>query len=185
MKIVAALIVIIQVVIIGLFGLTFMYVDKMEKTGCHCSVHPYRDFIRTYPIFAIIYLTISMFAPMFMKSGAFAVVMQIASFLFTIGTVIFFILAIKYVEYLIREKCKCSEDVRREMLYYWSIVHLSLIVLIVVIGLFGILISGMTLSSLASEKTLTSSYSEMGKTVRNPVKSAMSIPDRLKRMSRR
>jgi uncharacterized protein YneF (UPF0154 family) len=126
-----------------------------------------------------------MFAPMFMKSGAFAVVMQIASFLFTIGTVIFFILAIKYVEYLIREKCKCSEDVRREMLYYWSIVHLSLIVLIVVIGLFGILISGMTLSSLASEKTLTSSYSEMGKTVRNPVKSAMSIPDRLKRMSRR
>lgn len=185
LKSMAAIVAVFQLVLIGLYTLTYLYVDKMERTGCACSVHPYRSFIRTFPMFAVVYLLITMFAPMFMgKSGAFAMVMQLLSFMFTIGSIIFFILAIKYIEYLIREKCKCSEDNRREMLYYWSIVHLALIFAGFLIVLLTTLFTTMTLSSLATEKTLKTSYGDVSKSVRNPARAAFTLPDRLKKLSK-
>lgn len=175
-----------QIVLIVLYGLTYAYIDKMERAGCACSVHPYRNFVKMYPLFAIGYLVLTIFAPLFIgKSSAFAMVMQLLNFMFTIGSIIFFITAIKYAEYLIREKCRCSEDTRREMLYYWSIVHLGLILAGVVLVLIGILLSSMTLTSLASAKTVQTSYADASKSVRNPVSTAMSIPSRLKKITSR
>jgi hypothetical protein len=186
MKYASALYILINVALIALFSTTYLYVTRLEATGCHCSVHPYRSFIRYYPVFAVGYLLLTLATPFIVSSSAaFGLLMQMASAAFTIGTVIFFAAALKYIEYLIKEKCKCSEDVRREVLYYWSIVHLLLIVVMVLVVLAGILTSGMLFTKLASGAGITSVLSETARTVRNPLRSAQSLPGKLTRLVKR
>jgi len=55
--------VILQLVIIILFGVTYMYIHKMEQAGCECAMHPYRNFIKYFPIFAVLYLLLTMMNP--------------------------------------------------------------------------------------------------------------------------
>jgi len=182
----SALYMLFNVALIAVFAMTYMYIEKMERTGCACALHKHRDFVRLFPLFAIVYLVVTLFAPFLIaKSGAFAVAMQVASYLFIIGTVIFYILAIKYVEYLVREKCKCAEDVRREVLYYWSIAHLGLIVLMFVLFLLNVLTSGMVFSKVAAMRTVAGEYGAVSSAVRNPLRNVRNLPAQLKRLSRR
>lgn len=129
-------------IVLGSIGIillvtTYMYIEKLEKIGCPCSEHPYRKFIKGYCMFAIIYILVTMFIPMSSLVDAVgqvgALAYFIAKILFTITTLIFFILAFVYVRFLMREKCKCSEDIRREVLYIWAITEIVILGAVVVI----------------------------------------------------
>jgi predicted PurR-regulated permease PerM len=49
-------------------------------------------------------------------------------FLITIG--FYFYYTVNYTRYLINEKCKCSEDMRREFIMWGSIIELFLIIIV-------------------------------------------------------
>lgn len=123
-------------IVLGSIGIillitTYTYIDKLEKIGCPCSEHPYRKFIKGYCMFAIIYIFITMFVPpkMLVKvvGPAGVIIYFIAKVLFTLTTLIFFILAFIYARFLMNEKCKCSEDIRREVLYIWAITEIVIL----------------------------------------------------------
>ena len=112
--------------IIGIIGvfllvLVYTYVDKLEKIGCDCSSHPYRKYIKGFSIFAIIYVVFMFIIPASVAIRTFgkdmAFVYAIAHVIFAILAIVFFVYSLLYTRYLMKEKCKCSEDSRREILY--------------------------------------------------------------------
>ena len=123
--------VVLRSVVLVLNAVCLSYIYKLEKTGCPCAASPYRNFLKGYMIFAIAYLVL-----MILLTGAFAkggVAQVVIDVLFTLATVVFFILAIVYIRRLVQEKCACSEDVRREVLFYWSIIQLSLMGIVIIL----------------------------------------------------
>lgn len=155
----------------------------MEKAGCECAVHPYQKFIKYFPVFAVVYLLLTMFTPLFMsKSPSMAPVLFILNTLYTLGVFIFFVIAIKYINYLVSEKCKCSEDVRREVVYYWSIVHVTIIALGLLFILLNAILGALFMARVPSFKHVAEARDVVAEGVRSPLKSVRSIPKRFKRL---
>jgi hypothetical protein len=176
--------VILQLVIIILFGVTYMYIHKMEQAGCECAMHPYRNFIKYFPIFAVLYLLLTMLNPVIiMKQPSMAPVLAILNILYTLGAFVFFIMAIKYINFLVSEKCKCSEDVRREMVYYWSIVHIAIIAIGLLLVILDAIFGAIFMSRVPSMKHVSQeARTVVSQGIRTPLKSARSIPKRFTRL---
>jgi len=175
--------IILQLVIIVLFGVTYMYIEKMEKAGCECALHPYRDFIKYFPIFAVLYLVLTLFNPLFiMKKPSFAPILAILNTIYTIGAFVFFIMAIRYINFLVSEKCKCSDDVRREIVYYWSIVHVAIIALGLLLVILNAIFGAVFMGRVPSMKHVSAARSVVSQGVRTPLKSVREIPKRFKRL---
>ena len=82
-------------IILGSIGIillitTYVYIDKLEKIGCSCSVHPYRNFIKNYCLFAVVYI----FATMLIPPKA------LVSAIGPIGVVIYFIVKVLFTDLL-------------------------------------------------------------------------------------
>lgn len=130
--------------LMGLFGLivlglTYTYIDKMEKTGCACSEHKYRKFIKSWSLIALVVVAIMMFVPPRLieeYSSPLGKVYTYLYVLFLLVHVVYLILSLVYIDYLVKEKCRCSEDMRRELLYFWFILRALIILGLVVLPLF-------------------------------------------------
>ncbi len=175
-------------VILVLFATSYLYIHKLESIGCACANHPYRNFIKGYTIFGFLFILVSMFLPhetLFANaSGPAAIVMGVVSLLFLISIVVFFFTAIEYVRYLVREKCKCSEDIRREVLYYWSIVHLVYLAIMVLAGIFLSVLSGFWGVVVSTLDTSRKNYGKTLEAVTHPLKNVDKVPATLKKLVR-
>lgn len=115
----------------GLFGvivlgLTYTYIDKMEKMGCACSIHPYRDFIKTWSLVALFVVLVGMFAPVRLVNQfdhSLGRAYGLVSFAFLMVHLVYIVMVLVYIDDLIKKKCACSQDIRRELLYIWNIVR--------------------------------------------------------------
>lgn len=175
--------------VIGLIGLvlfitTYTYIDKLEKIGCPCAESPYKDFIKKFCIAAIVYFVVIMLIPpetlVRMTGPIGALVLVIVTIIFTILFIVFYIVAFKYTGTLMREKCKCSEDVRREALYYWSIIEIILFSTIIILPLF-VTIMGMAIALVVSSVNYVHDSSSVARNlVLDPVKSIAKVPASLK-----
>lgn len=172
-----------NLVLISLFLMTYTYVDKLEKMGCACAVHPYSKFVKNFPLYAVAYIVIFLFLSPTMVFSAFGTVgkfvMDALVFLFGLVSIVFFVLAFIYTRYLMREKCKCSEDVRRDILYVWSLLEIVLIAALVVIMLLSTTILGNMGANVSSALGKTS---EIGHgAVHKPLQSASKLPKSLRK----
>lgn len=175
-------------IILGSIGIillvtTYLYIEKLERIGCPCSEHPYRNFIKGYCIFAIVYIFVTMFIPpklIVQVLGPSGVMIYfVAKVLFTLTTLIFFILAFIYARFLMNEKCKCSEDIRREVMYIWAITE------IVILGA-AIVIPYMIYNAGIAIALISSTVKELGKNADaieditiNPLKNLANVPRNL------
>jgi hypothetical protein len=165
----------LSVIGVVLMGLTYTYIDKLERINCACAEHPYKNFIKNYIIFAICFLIVTAFLPPSMVVGLigpiYGLIYLIIKWIYVIATIVFFVYALRYVQYLTREKCKCSEDVRREVLYWWSIIQLIIFSILVLLPFIVMIASGGFALAVKSGK---SALSNLDKTVMtttiNPVK---------------
>lgn len=173
------------VVGIILMAVTYMYMDKLEKIGCACAAHPYQKFVKNYPLFAIIYILLTMFLPPSLvaaRSGsAMGALMLALQFIFSIASVVFFVLALMYVRYLKDAKCACSEDVRREVLYWWSILELVILGMIVVLPLMFAVLGGAYALTVGTVGKVSGSYGQVREAVVDPIKSARKVPGAFKK----
>ncbi len=173
--------------ILGLILLvvSYTYINKLEKIDCKCAEHPYRKFIKNYIIFAIVFLLLLMVLPAskaaktFGKTGA--VVYAAATLLFTVASIVFFVYALMYVRYLMKAKCMCSEDMRRDALYVWSIAELVILGVIVIIPLIAILAVTTIGLVVGGVKQVSSVSPSVIEAVSNPLKSAKRLPSTLRR----
>ena len=127
----------LSVIGVVLMGLTYTYIDKLERINCACAEHPYKKFIKNYIIFAICFLLVTAFLPPSVVIGfigpVYGLIYLAIKWIYVIATIVFFIYALRYVQYLTREKCKCSEDIRRDVLYWWSITQLVIFAILVIL----------------------------------------------------
>lgn len=171
---------------IVLLGLTYTYIDKLEKIGCACAEHKYRKFIKTYSIVAFVFLVITMvfppttalkaFGPMVGKLYTFAVFVP-----FILATIVYFALALVYVNYLMKEKCKCSEDVRREILYYWSIVTTIIISALYLLPLLKFIVLGAVTLATGSVKYAVKNMPVVQDALVDPVHSVAKVGKMVKK----
>ena len=176
-------------IVLGSIGIillvtTYMYIEKLERIGCPCSEHPYRSFIKGYCMFAIAYILITMFIPpkaLVKVLGPIGVVVYfVAKVIFTITTLIFFVLAFIYARFLMNEKCKCSEDIRREVMYIWAITEIVILGAAIVIP-FMLYNLGLALATIVSTvKDIHKNADVIEDITVNPIKNISKVAKGLK-----
>ena len=57
----AVAIFILKILLAILLITTYLYIEKLEATGCECSEHPNRQFIKSFSIFGAIFYIITVF----------------------------------------------------------------------------------------------------------------------------
>ena len=173
---------VLKFIIILLFGATYSYILKLEQTGCACAEHTSRNFIKKFSIFAIIYLLITMFIPNHFIINTFgsviAVLYGLVQLVFIITAVVFFFLTLDYTRYLINEKCKCSEDIRREIIMIGSIIEIFLIVLLLLVLLILPMISA---AIFVAFKNIGATETGLQDIISNPIGSLKTVPSNLKK----
>jgi hypothetical protein len=110
----------LALVVIALYVMFLTFVLKLEKIGCECALTWRRWYIL---IFSFIYIIANIFI---------LVNPQVRIGFLAIPALLFYIFSIQYVNYLRKEKCECSEDYRREVLYWTAVISLILFVLVFV-----------------------------------------------------
>jgi hypothetical protein len=178
---------IILLSLIGIFclALTFTYVDKLEKIGCECAKHPYRNYIKGYTIFAIIYIALMMLLPAKMISNFgndFGVIYGIINVIFVVASFLFAAYLLIYTRFLMKEKCKCSEDIRREVLYIYSIIEIILLSFLVTLPVLLTLIGSSLGVVMGLFNDLNKKQGSTFEAITDPVKSARRIPDAVRKI---
>jgi len=162
----------------------YSYIEKLENIGCACSVHPNRDFIKGYSIFAMMFLlVVTVIPPTFIIDQFGHIVASIftfVKFVFYIICIVFFYMILDYTRFLVNEKCKCSDDMRRELIMAGSIVEISLMLLVLlVIIILPIIFNSITF--VFKQASSVGTYEkELSMAVLDPVASVKKIPSRVK-----
>lgn len=163
----------------------YSYVAKLERMGCECAKHPNRDFIKNFSLFAIIFLAIVTFVPSdyIIKNlgSTVAGVFALVKFIFYIFCIVYFYLTLEYTRYLVNEKCKCSVDMRRELIMAGLIVEIAILILIIlVVIVLPIIFNSVSLIV----NNMDTFERDVSTAVRNPYASIKEIPKKLSKASK-
>ena len=169
----------IQLIFVLLLIIIWSYIYKLENIGCACSEHSNKEFIKNFTIIALVYFFITAFIPMktIAKNMGNVIVQLLAfgSFVFFLTFVVYIYYSFDYVRYLMNEKCKCSEDLRRDIIAIGTMISLFLFLIL----LFTIIIIPILISTITNLFVKIQDFeSEVEQVIKNPVKSFKSSPGR-------
>ena len=105
--------------VIALYIAFLVYLFKLEKIGCDCALNWRRNYMIGFMIFALTSNFLSMVVP----GIKFNIVLISLS---TILSLMFLVVSVQYVQKLKKDKCECSKDLTREIMYYYAWVMLVL-----------------------------------------------------------
>jgi len=170
----------IQLIFVLLLIIIWSYIYKLENIGCECADHSNRDFIKNFTIIALVYFLITAFISIksIAKNMGSTIVQLLAfgTFIFFLTFVVYIYYAFDYVKYLMNEKCKCSEDLRRDIIAIGTMISLFLFIIL----LFTIIIVPILISTLTNLFAKIQDFeSEVEEVIKNPVKSIRNSPSRL------
>ncbi len=177
--------VILNLFIFFLLLAVYTYIIKLENIGCHCAEHPYREFIKQFSLVALVFLVIITFVPMSWIIDTFGTIISsifaFITFIFYIICIVYFFFTLEYTRYLVNEKCKCSQDMRRELIMAGSIIEITIILLIfLVIIILPIIFNSVTIIV----QNIGTVEREVSTAVRNPYASIRSIPKKLQKATK-
>lgn len=166
-----------------LFIAAYTYVQKLEDAGCDCSNHEYRSFIKTFSLIGVIYLVFTMFITPSMvvsnvgKEGA--AVYAFLDLVFLITAVVYFYQTIVYVRFLINEKCKCSEDMRRDLIMWGSLIELIMIVQVLLLSMIIPIVGDCSMSVL---NTISGTKKGLSSAIHEPVSAMYETPKNIEKI---
>ena len=160
----------------------YTYVVKLENIGCVCSVHPNRDFIKMFSVIAFGFLIFITFIPtsvvLQMFGEQIALLYTLLKMAFYIICIVYFFMIIDYTRFLVNEKCKCSEDIRRELIMAGSIIE----VILMLLTLFVVIILPLTVNSVLFILENADKYEKsMSKDLKTPFRSLKGVSAKLKK----
>lgn len=174
---------VLRFLILLLYIAVYTYIIKLEETGCPCSVYESRDFLKNFSLFSCIYLIVTMFVS---PHVLFRSIGPVGSSLYVILDIIYIVLSIyffwesiQYTRFLINEKCKCSEDMRRELIMWGSIIEMILIVMLLLINMLIPIVGSCGMSIISS---IDKSKSSLSNAIRDPVKEIKKSPSTVKQL---
>lgn len=176
---------IINLLIFVLITIIYLYTNKLEETGCDCSNNPDRTFIKTYSIVSLVFLLFIAFVSIDVVNKMMG---SVIAMLYSLLIVVFYIIFIyyiyttfTYVRYLINEKCKCSEDISREIIMMGTFIEL---VLFFVTILTMIIIPVLTNSFSYVIGSIGNVEKDIKSDIYNPISSLSRSPKRLMKSSK-
>lgn len=176
---------IINLLIFVLITIIYLYTNKLEQIGCDCSNNPDRNFIKVYSIVALVFLLFTAFVSIEMVGKMLG---SVIAMLYSLLIVVFYLIFIyyiyttfTYVRYLINEKCKCSEDISREIIMVGTFIEL---ILFFVTILTMIIIPVLTNSVSYVISNIENVEKDIKSDIYNPVSSLSKSPKRLMKSSK-
>ena len=110
---------IFNAIIVALYIAFLVYLFKLEKVGCNCALNWKRNYMITFMIFALSTNLISIIIPSLGHNVVFVFISAVLSLMFLIVT-------IQYIRKLKNDKCDCSKNLTREIMFYYSWIMLVL-----------------------------------------------------------
>lgn len=176
MKLLYSLLVIILLVLI------YTYMVSLEQKGCECAMTPNNRFIKGFTLFAIIYLLFTGFIPEETMKDVLGVNMvflyKFIDLVFILVFIYYIYVVFRYTRYLVDEKCKCSVDMRREIIMIGSIIELILLVVLFILGVITITIFSVFFTVI---KSINESSDMARGAIRDPIGSISKIPKALEK----
>ncbi len=171
-----------SIIIILLLIFVYTYLTSLEAKGCECAQSPNSNFIKNFTIFAIFYLLLTMFVPNSVIAenlGTTVLVFKnVVDFIFVFVFVYYIYIVFQYTRYLVNEKCKCSVDVRREIIMIGFLVEFALIFILFLLHFIIAVISSVFLTVV---RELYSKSDEIRGVIRDPVGSLSKVPKTIKK----
>lgn len=118
-----ALHVIFNLIYIAVWTFILLYIIRLEEIGCECAIGWRRVFIKYYIMVIIAMVLLSMFGIFSSK--------QLSPFFMTLQfalTVVFITVVYHYIHDLKVQKCKCSEDMARDILEFVNYIQMFLVI---------------------------------------------------------
>ena len=125
-KIVMLIVVLINIII-------FNFVYKLEKTKCECSKGYRRDFIKYYTLLTIFIGIIFIIGILKVFSTHS---LQLISTIYSVLGLVNIYLLFRLSQDMVIEKCMCSNSWDRKFVYYYSMVIMSVYVILITILVF-------------------------------------------------
>lgn len=147
------LMVILYVVVISINYMALLWIQKLDEINCECSkswMHTYIKYF-LYAYFVMIAVAIAINLYLFLSETSpqqseifkmFGYVLVVFN-LFGIANVI---ISLIYIDKLKRINCTCSEDVKREIYWYYNIITASLWAFVFLLAIISAIIFGAALS---------------------------------------
>lgn len=171
-----------SVINIALLIFVYTYLTNLEAKGCECAYTPNAGFIKGFTIFAIFYLLITMFVPDEMIKdnfgGSLLVFIGFVNIIFYIVFAYYLYIVFQYTRFLVNEKCKCSADIRREIIMIGFLIEFALIV---ILFLFHFLIAIVISIIFAVIRELSESSGNIRGVIRDPIGSLSKVPATIKK----
>jgi hypothetical protein len=161
--------------------LIYTYIVNLENKGCACALTSNVNFIKGFTLFAIVYLLITGFVPdkfLVNSLGQNIVILgKIIDLIFVLIFIYYLYNVFQYTRYLVNEKCKCSADIRREIIMIGSLIEFALVFV-----LFLLLIMVVTVSSVLFiiAKIITDASDKVHGIIDDPIGSLKKVPQTLK-----
>ena len=125
-KIVMLIVVLINIII-------FNFIYKLEKTKCECSKGYRRDFIKYYTLLTIFIGIIFIIGILKVFSTHS---LQLISTIYSVLGLVNIYLLFRLSQDMVIEKCMCSNSWDRKFVYYYSMVIMSVYVILITILVF-------------------------------------------------
>jgi hypothetical protein len=170
-----------SVISIILLIIIYTYIVSLENKGCKCALPPNINFIKSFTIFAIIYLIFTgLVSDQAIKDNFGSNIVIINKFVDLIFALVFIYYLYEvfiYTRRLVNEKCKCSVDMRREIIMIGSIIELLLILVLFVIGIIITVVFSVFINII---KSIEDGSSDLKGVIRDPIGSISKIPKKIK-----
>lgn len=169
-----------SVISIILLVIIYSYIVSLENKGCKCALPPNINFIKSFTIFAIIYLIFTgLVSDQAIKDNFGTNIVIINKFIDLIFAIVFIYYLYEvfvYTRRLVNEKCKCSVDIRREIIMIGSIIELLLILILFVLGIIITVIFSVIINVI---KSVEDGSSDLKGVIRDPIGSISKIPKKI------
>ncbi len=114
----------------------WLWIQKLESTGCECSKEWRRNFLKIYFI-GIVIVNIMSLIYFLVYSDSFIERIPFLSILLMILNIVYTIVAIQYSRNLKMIKCECSDELRRDVLFIWGMINAISYGIIIFMALVG------------------------------------------------
>jgi hypothetical protein len=166
-----------SIITIVLLIVIYSYLISLENKGCKCAISSNINFIKGFTIFAIVYLIFTGLVSdqvIFDNFGSSIVIVnKFVDLIFALVFIYYLYEVFKYTRALVREKCKCSEDNRREIIMIGSIIEFVLIFILFVLNIIIVVIFSVVFNVV---KSVEDGASDLTGAIRDPIGSISKIP---------
>lgn len=170
-----------SIITIILLVVIYSYIISLENKGCKCAMTNNINFIKGFTIFSIIYLLftglVSDKAIYDNFGGSVVAINKFIDLIFVLVFIYYLYEVFKYTRYLVNEKCKCSVDMRRDIIMIGTVIEIFLIFVLFILHIIIFTIFSVIFNLI---KNVEDGASDLKGAIRDPIGSFSKVPSKLR-----